>query len=96
MFTVSLVRMIEPVTEENYLTVRPDKLPPGRSADDASVADNWPISSTSALRTDFRGRSGSRGFPSSFQITTQLLFFQAFAQLVPYADGKPAYGGSSY
>jgi len=38
---ISPVHMIEPAMEENYLTVLPDKLLPGRSADDASVAYNW-------------------------------------------------------
>ena len=49
--------------EENYLTVLPDKLPLGRSADDASAAYNWLSPSTSVLQTGFRGRFGSRSFP---------------------------------
>ncbi len=53
---VSSVRMIEPVMEENYLPVLPDKLQPGRLADDAPVAHNWLLPSTSAPQTGFRGR----------------------------------------
>ena len=58
MSTVSPVHMIEPVMEENYLTVLPDKLLSGRSTDDASVADNWPPPSTSAPQTSFLDHFG--------------------------------------
>ncbi len=41
MSTVSPAHVIEQTTVENYLTVVLDKLSPGRSAGDASVADSW-------------------------------------------------------